>query len=123
MLATWIGKRDYTPTSSSVTCNALFKEIMTLMLDGEEVVEFPKVEDPVYTKKKEKIKDQTEDEKLADAPNVVGMSLQEAKAALSQYNLTIYYIYSATVPSGTVISQSVQNGRIVLNVSKGSAPS
>ena len=50
------------------------------------------------------------------------MTIQEAKATLSEYNLTIYYVYSATIPSGIVISQSVQNGRIVLNVSKGAQP-
>lgn len=96
---------------------------MTMILDGEEVVEFPKVDDPTYTQKSEKIKDPNSDEELSNAPNVVGMTIQEAKATLSAYNLTIYYVYSSTVASGIVISQSAQNGRIVLNVSKGAAPS
>lgn len=96
---------------------------MTMILDGEEVVDFPKVDDPTYTQKSEKIKDPNDDEELANAPNVVGMTIQEAKATLAEYNLTIYYVYSPTVASGVVMSQSVQNGRIVLNVSKGPAPS
>lgn len=122
VLATWIGKRDYTPTASGVTCNALFKDIMTRMLDGEEIVEFPKVDDPTYTQKSEKIKEETDEEKLANAPNVVGMTIQEAKATLKEYNLTIYYVYSDTVPNGIVISQAVKDGRIILNVSKGAKP-
>lgn len=92
------------------------------MLEGEEIVEFPKVDDPTYTKKSEKIEQKTDDEKLRNAPNVVGMTIQEAKATLSEYNLTVYYVYSDTIPNGIVISQSVQNGRIVLNVSKGAKP-
>ena len=96
---------------------------MTMILDGEEVVDFPKVDDPSYTQKSEKIKDPNSDEELANAPNVVGMTIQQAKATLSAYNLTIYYVYSPTVANGIVISQTVQNGRIVLNVSKGRAPS
>lgn len=95
---------------------------MTMILDGEEIVEFPKVDDPPYTQNSNKIESKTSDEKLTKAPNVVGMTLQQAKATLSEYNLTVYYVFSSTVPSGVVVNQSVQNGRIVLNVSKGASP-
>ena len=89
------------------------------MLEGEEIVEFPKVDDPTYTQKSEKIEEKTPEEKLEEVPNVVGMDISQAKAVLSKYNLTIYYEYSATVPKNIVISQSVSDGRVVLRVSKG----
>lgn len=120
VISTWIGKRDYTPTSSGVDCCYLFKTIIDEITRYEDIVEFPKVDDPVYTKKseyKEKTKDDTKD--ISNAPNVVGRTLSEAKSLLSQYDLLIYYNYSDTVPNGVVISQSIENGRIALHVSKG----
>lgn len=120
--STWIGKRDYTPTSSNVTCNALFKEIMDTIHDGEEIVDFPEVESPEYTKTPENLHIETEDERLAKAPNVVGMSIDQAKAVLSAYNLAIVYQYSDTVPANIVMSQGVQDSRIYLTVSKGPNP-
>ena len=89
------------------------------MLDGEEIVEFPKVDDPTYTKRSEKIEQQTPEEQLQDVPNVVGMDISQAKAVLSSYNLTIYYEYSSTVPKNIVISQNIADGRVILRVSKG----
>lgn len=95
---------------------------MSRILEGEEVVEFPKVDDPPYSQSSKKIESKTEEDKLGNAPNVVGMTIQEARSMLSAYNLTLYYVFSSTVPSGVVISQSTENGRIVLNVSKGASP-
>lgn len=93
-----------------------------MILEGEEVAEFPKVDDPPYSQSSKKIEPKTQDDKLANAPSVVGMTIQQARSTLSEYNLTIYSVFSSTVPNGVVISQSVQNGRIVLNVSKGASP-
>lgn len=95
---------------------------MTMILDGEEVVEFPKLDDPPYSQSSKRIDSKTDDDKLRNAPSVVGMTIQQARSMLSSYNLTVYYVFSSTVPSGVVISQSTANGRIVLNVSKGASP-
>lgn len=121
VLSTWIGKRDYTP-APNITCNALFKDIMTQILDGEEIVEFPEVDDPTYTKKSEKIIIQDPDERLKKAPNVVGMTIAQAQLTLSGYPIAVSYTYSDTVPAGIVISQNVVNSQIVLSVSQGPRP-
>lgn len=121
-LATWIGKRDYTSTSSSVSCNFLWKTIMDTITEKQDVVNFKNIEDPDYTKTNDNIKPKTSEDKLKYVPNVVGDSLQMAKATLSEYNLAIYYQYSDTVENGYIISQGQENGRIVLNVSKGKKP-
>lgn len=119
VLSTWIGKRDYTPNNSSLSCNNLFKTIMDRICEGEEIVDFPKVGDPTYTKKSEKEQPKENNSDLNNTPNVVGMSLEQAKQVLSAYNLTIYYVYSDVYANGYVISQTVENDRIALRVSKG----
>lgn len=121
-LATWIGKRNYTSTSSNVTCNFLWKTIMDKIYSEKESEEFPFISDPSYSKTNENIVPKTSEEKLQEAPNVVGCSLQEAKGILSEYNLAIYYQYSDTIATGYIISQGEENGRIALSVSKGKKP-
>ena len=95
---------------------------MDAICEGEEVVDFPEVADPEYNKTPENLHVETEDERLAKAPNVVGMSIDQAKSVLSEYNLAIVYQYSNTVPASIVISQGVKDGRIYLTVSKGPNP-
>ena len=46
--AAWIGNRDYSSTSASITANALWHNFMTEALADSEIVQFPTVEDPVY---------------------------------------------------------------------------
>ena len=92
---------------------------MDKICEGEEIVEFPKVADPTYTKKADKEQPKDDRTDYENAPNVVGMSLEQAKQVLSAYNLTIYYVYSDVYANGYVISQTVENGRIALRVSKG----
>ena len=84
---------------------------------GKAVKQFPTTADPPYNNSYNNAT--TDINSAENAPNVVGMTLAEAKIQLSSYNLTIYNDYSDTVPSGTVISQEVQNQRVVLHVSKG----
>lgn len=95
---------------------------MDSICEGEEIVDFPETEDPEYTKQPENLKVETEDERLAKAPNVVGMTIDQAKATLSAYNLAIVYQYSTTIPANIVISQGVKESRIYLTVSKGKPP-
>ncbi|MDO5329189.1 MAG: transglycosylase domain-containing protein [Coriobacteriia bacterium] len=51
-LATWIGKRNYQPTSSYVSCNQLFRCIMDGILQNKQIIEFPETNEPKYTKTK-----------------------------------------------------------------------
>lgn len=119
VLSTWIGKRDYAPTSQNVSCNGLWKSIIDIITKDQKIVDFPNYADPNFSNKSDKIENKTDDEKLNDAPNVVGQSIQQAKATLSEYHLAIYYKYSDIVENGYIISQSTADGRVVLEVSKG----
>lgn len=95
---------------------------MDIITKDEKIKEFPKIDDPSHSIKNEKSKPKTNDDKLNDAPNVVGQSLQEAKATLSEYDLAVYYKFSDSVANGYIISQGTQDGRISLEVSKGPRP-
>lgn len=91
---------------------------MDKICEHEEVKDFPKVDSPEYTKKGNSSYSDYNDE-LEKAPNMVGKTISEARTKLYGYDLSVYYQYSETVAEGYIISQSVQDGRIVLNVSKG----
>ena len=64
---------------------------------------------------------ETEDDKDEEAPNVVGHTLQEAAVLLAGHDAGYLEEHSDTVPAGTVISQRVDEGKIVLVVSLGPA--
>lgn len=121
VLATWIGKRDYTPTSSYAGCNNLFKTIMDKIYSGKQIINFPDVEDPDY---KKTTQNNSFDSKIqnidaSQVPNVEGMNVEDAKSLLSNYNLVVYSTNSSSYAKNVVISQSIQNDRIVLYVNKG----
>ena len=52
----------------------------------------------------------------------MGLSLSDAASLLNGYDVSYTEEYSSSVAAGIVISQSVQNGKIVLVVSKGPKP-
>ncbi len=58
----------------------------------------------------------------SSAPSVVGKTFDQAVEALNDYNAGYYEEYSDTVPAGTVISQRVENGMVVLVISLGPKP-
>ena len=47
--AAWIGNRDYSSTSSSLTANALWQRFMSAALAGTEITPFPTIAEPAYT--------------------------------------------------------------------------
>lgn len=101
---------------------------MDQICEGEEIVNFKNYGDPTYKYKTDpETLQKTQEQEQEDtpgldpstAPNVVGKTITEARQILSQYSLMIYYVTSPTVKSGIVISQSVENGRVALRVSRG----
>ena len=46
--AAWIGNRDYSSTSESLSANQLWHDFMSLALDGTAITQFPSVDDPTY---------------------------------------------------------------------------
>ncbi|AJC12626.1 glycosyl transferase [Berryella intestinalis] len=136
----WIGNRDYSTTSPSLTASPLWKNFMSKALEGQPVVPFPTVADPPYAntpkptdqkssesktdseKESEDNKDIDESIQGADpatAPSVVGMNLSDALSSLSSYWI-VYTQVKSSEPAGKVISQSIDGKAVSLVVSAGS---
>lgn len=122
--STWIGNPEgRIETDHELNCNQLWHDFMSQALEGQDIVDFPKTADPKYDNPFNKEQQEKLGEKdPADAPNVAGKTLAEAKTALNGYKVSVTEEYSDSVPSGTVISQSVQGKTLVLTVSKGPKP-
>lgn len=125
--ATWIGNpAGSIETNHALNCNALWRDFMSQALAGTDIVQFPQTKDPAYNnefnKKQKEEYDKEEEKNAEDAPSVVGLSLNDAAAQLHGHSCAYTEAYSDVVPAGIVMSQSVQNGRIMLVVSKGPKP-
>lgn len=123
--AVWIGDRYYDSTDKALTANALWQDFMSRALANQPLQDFPKTKDPSYTNtfndtQSKKYGKQVDPSK---APNTVGKTLSEAAALLDGYDAAYVEEYSSTVPAGSIISQSTQEDRIILSVSKGPRPS
>lgn len=142
--AAWIGDPSgAVPTDTSLTANALWKDFMDRATDGQAIENFPTVADPPYNNpyniaQKNKLGKKAEDAKKDDAdkdtdaadekkdvnsaPSAVGKTYEQAIDILSGYEAGYLEEYSDTVPKGTVISQSVREGKVVIVVSLGPKP-
>lgn len=137
--AAWIGDPSgAVPTDTSLTANALWKDFMDRTTDGQAIENFPTVADPPYNNpyniaQKNKLGKKAEDAKKDDAdkdadkdvnaaPSAVGKTFDQAIEILNDYEAGYVKEYSDSVPEGTVISQSVQDGKVVIVVSKGPKP-
>lgn len=142
--AAWIGDPSgAVPTDTSLTANALWKDFMDRTTDGQAIENFPTVADPPYNNpyniaQKNKLGKKVEDAKKDDAdkdtdaadekkdvnsaPSAVGKTYEQAIDILNGYEAGYLEEYSDTVPKGTVISQSVREGKVVIVVSLGPKP-
>lgn len=145
--AAWIGDPSgAVETDPRLTANALWKDFMDRMTDGQAIENFPTVADPPYNNpyniaQKNKLGKKAEDAKkdsddkdddagrddggtkdVNAAPSAVGKTFDQAIEILNGYEAGYVQEYSDTVPEGTVISQSVQDGKVVIVVSKGPKP-
>ena len=137
--AAWIGDPSgAVPTDTALTANALWKDFMDRATDGQAIENFPTVADPPYNNpyniaQKNKLGKKAEDAKKDDAdkdadkdvnsaPSTVGKTFDQAIELLNGYEAGYVQEYSDTVPEGTVCSQSVQDGQVVIVVSKGPKP-
>lgn len=142
--AAWIGDPSgAVETDHRLTANALWKDFMDRTTDGQAIENFPTVADPPYNNpyniaQKNKLGKKVEDAKkdagdkdddadggtkdVNSAPSTVGKTFDQAIELLNGYEAGYVQEYSDTVPEGTVISQSVQNGQVVIVVSKGPKP-
>ena len=141
----WIGNRDYSSTSESLTANNLWHNFMSSALEGTEITYFPVVASPEYkTSQSEMMEDGDEEEEdedeesedededededkddqeikdQIDAFEAGDMSEEDADELFSDYDVETSYEYSDDYPAGTVISQSYDSsGSIEMVVSLG----
>ena len=75
---------------------------------------------PTYTKSfKNADLDLTLTSSLPEPKDTTGMTEEEARALLSGHTVVYREAYSDTVPAGSVISQSSEDGMVVVVISKG----
>lgn len=138
--AAWIGDPSgAVETDHALTANALWKDFMDRATEGQAVENFPTVADPPYNNpyniaqknklskttvntETNKTDTETSSKDVNAAPSAVGKTYDQAVEILSGYKAGYLEEYSDTVPKGTVISQSVQNGQVVIVVSLGPKP-
>lgn len=145
--AAWIGDPvGSIKTDESLNCNALWGDFMNAALEGQSIENFTETKDPTYnnpfnTAQKSKLGSKTSNDKTTtgtttdttdttkpdtsdvnSAPSTVGKTFTEAINLLNGYNAGYLEEYSDTVPADTIISQSVQNGQVVIVRSLGPKP-
>ncbi|MBQ6390763.1 MAG: penicillin-binding protein [Eggerthellaceae bacterium] len=122
--AAWIGNRDYSSTSESLTANDLWKNFMSSALEGTDIVSFPYVDDPVYTSNLlpmgySTLDDEDEDEDDADDKKVKelidsfeagDLNEKDAEELYSDYDVHVTYEHSDEYPEGAVLSQDLDSG-------------
>ena len=138
-VAAWIGNpAGAIATDQSLTSNALWKDFMDRATEGQAIQQFAVTQDPPYNNpyniaQRNKLTPKTEtrdsDENpdsqtrnVDSAPSAVGRTFSEAIGLLNGYNAGYVEEHSDTVPAGTVISQSVRDGQVVIVVSLGPKP-
>ena len=123
-VALWMGDRTNTaaiPSSISV-CSA-FATFMNAYMEGRDLRDFPSAPAPRYTKT---FKNSNLDLDLRgsaeDAPDMKGMTKEEALKLLWEYDYEFKEEFDDKIPAGVIVSQSVENDTIILIVSKGPDP-
>ncbi len=140
--AAWIGNRDYSSTSESLTANSLWHNFMSSALEGTEITSFPTVKAPTYKTSQSEMMDddeyyEDEDEKdsdkkknaddeemqaLVDEFEAGDMTEDDISGAYDNYDVQISYEYSDEYPEGAVLSQDFDSssGTVQMVVSLGS---
>jgi len=59
---------------------------------------------------------------VSKPPELAGLTLEEARARLIGFDVTVEEVYSDTVPAGRIVSVSFDGSRAILRVSKGPDP-
>ncbi|MCL1797856.1 MAG: transglycosylase domain-containing protein [Eggerthellaceae bacterium] len=121
--AVWIGyPNDERTMPEWINCNSTWQNFMSRALDGREIVNFETAGDPPYKNPFNEKQKNLYDTDPSKAPKVVGMTLEEAMAALEGYKYVMLEDYSETVAAGKVISQEVIEDKVVIHVSMGKDP-
>lgn len=122
--ATWIGNPDVERSMSpSLDCTRLWRNFMSAALEGQPLVDFPITTPPPYENPFNKQQSDLYDKKdPAEAPSVLGMTLDQAAEVLDGYEVLYVEVFSDTVPTGIIMQQEVADGQILLTVSKGPDP-
>ena len=137
--AVWIGARAERQMPAWIDCSRVWRSFMTAALAGQPLQEFATAANPAYNnkfnqeqldyfnkkKEEEEAKKKEEEAKKfspANAPNVVGMTLEQATKALAGFKAEYVQEYSSTIKTGLIIKQEVVNDVVRLHVSLGPKP-
>lgn len=125
-VAVWIGDPQNKRSVSGLNGAAVFGFFMNRWLADKEIEQFPEAADPPYNKKFSNtdldVKGITSTKDPNDAPDLTGLTAEQAIAKLKGYKYTQTEAYSDTVPAGQIISQRVEGDKVVIVVSKGKDP-
>lgn len=126
-VAVWIGDPENKRSVSGLNGAAVFGYFMNRWIADKEIEHFPEAASPSYAKKFSNtdldVKGITSTKDPSDAPDLTGLSASEIASLLKGYQYSRVEEYSDSVPAGQVISQRVENGKLVVVVSKGKDPS
>lgn len=120
--AAWIGNRDYSSTSESLTANSLWHNFMSMALEGTEITAFPTTSDPTYTTSAAEMMYDTSQSYTGTTTQNQSTTTTESDIASMYpgYDVKVTYDYSSAYPAGTVLSQSMDaTGAITVVVSGG----
>ena len=118
-VALWMGDpSNVVSIPSNISVCSAFATFMNAYMEGRETEDFPTADPPTYTK--------TFKNADLDITNITSSSstITEQKEEEEQSASTVYVeAYSDTVPAGSVISQTTENGVTTIVISKGPDPS
>ena len=133
--AAWIGNRDYSSTSASLTANALWQRFMSNALYGSEIVAFPNISEPAYTNGYGSLgsygyqnynynQQNTQNQNSNPTRDENGNEYTSETDMTNQYaDYAVYTTYMASVyPAGTVLTQQIDTANKVVYMTVSSGP-
>lgn len=125
-VAVWIGDPTNQRSVYGLNGAAVYGAFMNRWMEGREIVQFFEADDPEYTKRFSNTDLDVPGIKTSkdpnEAPDMIGSTLESVKSILKDYKYTTEEKYDDNVEAGTIISQRVENNKLVIVVSKGRDP-
>lgn len=125
-VAVWIGDPTNQRSVSGLNGAAVYGAFMNKWMEGREIVQFFEASDPEYTKHFSNTDLDVPGIKTSkdpnEAPDMIGSTLESVASILKDYKYTTEEKYDDNAEAGTIISQRVENNKLVIVVSKGRDP-
>ena len=125
-VAIWIGDPQNERSVYGLTGASVFGTFMNRWIKDREIEQFPTAAEPTYDKTFSNtdldVKGIQSAKNPESAPDLSSLTLEEALSLLGGYRYVQVEEYSSTVPAGSVIGQRVEDGYLIVIVSKGPDP-